>query len=244
MGPGVRQSGLLASGMRKMRFFGAALMAALACAGNALAATYTLHGNAKGMRLAERVIDAFAKVPGYTYTETQFFQMTTTGGKSPSLHYRFGYGSLRAGWTWASEKGAMKLSNNHIVWWRDDLAPASKRAQPVEIVFNGNGKFWAFGSSSHHGCFRPLSSQSEMPYERGFSITGKVDAPRKQSGGSVSLTYTYPWYGASGSATESDTIKGSNDLVDSGVVAAGGHNFGFANFFTGPGAAPDVKLCK
>jgi hypothetical protein len=230
--------------MRKMRFFGAATIAALVCAGSALAASYTLHGNSKGMRLAERVIDAFAKLPGYTYTETQFFQMTTTSGKSPSLHYRFGYGSLRAGWTWASEKGAMELSNNHIVWWRDDLIPVSKRAQPVELVFNGNGKFWAFGNSAHHDCFSRLSSQSEMPFERGFSITGKVNAPQKQRGGLISLTYTYPWNGAAASATERDTIAASNDLVNSGVVTAGGHSFGFANSFKGPGAAPDVKLCR
>ena len=142
-----------------------------------------------------------ATLPGYTYTETQFFQMTTSRGKSPSFQYRFGYSSLPVGWSWASEKGAMGLSNNHIVWWRDDLTPAaSKRAQPVEIVFNGNGKFWAFGSAAHHSCFRPLTADSEMPYDRGFSVTGKVGAPRQQGGGLVSLTSTYPW-GASGVAT-------------------------------------------
>jgi hypothetical protein len=231
--------------MRKMRFCGAALFAVLACAGGAGAATYTLHGNSKGVRLAERVMKAFANLPGYTYTETQFFQMTTTGGKSPSFHYRFGYGSLRTGWTWANEKGAMGLNNNHIGWWRDDLTPAStKRAQPVEIVFKGGTGYWAFGDAAHHSCFRTLKSGSEMPYELGFSITGKVDAPQQQGGGLISLTYSYPWEGTSGTATESDTINGSSHLVESGVVTVSGHNFGFANYFKGPGPAPDVKLCK
>ena len=59
----------------------------------------------------------------------------------------------------------------------------------------------------------------------------------------VSLTSTYPW-GASGVATESDTVNASSHLVNSGVVTVGGHSLGFANFFTGPGAAPNVKLCK
>ncbi len=159
---------------------------ALLCAGGALAATYDLRGNAKGMRLAERVMHAFARIPGYTFRENNFFQIISKGGKKPSLKYAFGFGTLQAGWTWASEKGAMGLSNNDVVWWRDDLTPAnSKRAQPVELVFKGGKGYWRFRSAS---CFRTLSSSAEMPNDRGFVVTGKVSAPKGNT-----LSYSYRW---------------------------------------------------
>jgi hypothetical protein len=229
--------------MKKMRWYGAALTAAVVCglagAGSALGSANTLRGNAQGMKVAERIMHAFAKLPGYTYTETKFFQMTTKGGTSPALHYRFGYSSLPSGWSWASEKGAMRLSNNHIVWWRDDLTPASNHAQPVEIVFNGNGKFWAFGNVHHHGCFRPLASSSQMPFTDGYVVTGKVNGPKNGS-----LSYVYDWGGPSARAHETDNYDGSSYLVRSGVVAVGGYSFGFANNFGGPGPAPDVHQCR
>jgi hypothetical protein len=228
--------------MRNMRWYGAALAAAVACglasAGNALGSADMLHGDAQGMKVAERVMNAFAKLPGYTYTETKFFQLTTRGGKSPALHYRFGYSSLPSGWSWASEKGALRLSHNQVVWWRDDLTPTSGHAQPVEIVFNGNGKFWAFGNARHHGCFRTLSSGSQMPFASGYVVTGKVKAPKHGS-----LTYFYDWGGSSPRAHETDNYDSSSYLVRSGVVTVGGYSFGFANSFGGSGPAPDVHQC-
>jgi hypothetical protein len=228
--------------MKKARAIGLAALCALVGSGSALAATGTLRGNSQGVKVAEHVMDAFSHIPGFTYSQSNFFQMATKGGSSPSLHYRFGYGSLPSGWASATEKGAMALSANHIVWWRDDLIPTSKRAQAVEIVFNGNGKFWAFGGAAHHGCFRPLSQGSTMPYDSGFVVTGKVTKPQQQSG-SIKLTYSYPWAGTSRSATETDIVNGSY-LVSSGKVAIAGYSFSFNNSFGGSGPAPDVHLCQ
>jgi hypothetical protein len=232
-----------------MRFIGVALVAAVICAGGALALAagytgYKLHGNRKGMKLAERVMHAFAKIPGYMYTESNFFQVKTSGGKSPALHYRFGYGSLRSGWTWASESGAMGLSDNDVVWWRDNLKPvSSKRAKAVEIVFKGSRGYWAFGSSASHGCFYKLASGSQQPYRNGFVITGKVSAPT-HSGNTIGLSYTYPWGQTNSKATEMDAISSSTHLVESGQVSIGGYSFNFSNSYRRVPGAPQINLCK
>lgn len=234
--------------MRKMRFFGVVLAAAVVCAGSAVAAAYTgyrLHGNRKGVKDAEKVMDAYAHIPGYMYTERNFFQFKTSGGKSPSLHYRFGYGSLRSGWTWANESGAMGLSNNNVVWWRDNLTPLSRnRAKAVELVFKGGNGYWAFGSSASHGCFRRLQNGSQMPFQHGFVITGDVKKPT-QSGNTTTLRYSYPWAGSSSTASETDAINSSSNLVESGQVSIGGsYNFNFANSYRRVPGAPQINLCK
>ncbi len=234
--------------MRKMRFFGVALVAAVVCAGSAaFAASYTgnrLHGNRKGIKVAEHVMHAFAQIPGYMYSESHFFQIETSGGKSPSLHYRFGYGSLRSGWTWASENGAMGLSRNDVVWWRDDLKPASsKRAKAVEIVFKGSNGYWAFGSSAKHNCFHKLQSGSQQPFKSGFVITGRVDAPQT-SGNMIALSYTYPWGQSSSQAKEVDAINSSTYLVESGKVSIGGYSFNFSNSYRRVPRTPSINLCK
>jgi hypothetical protein len=234
--------------MRKMRFFGVALVAALACAGSAALAAgysgYKLHGNRKGMKVAEKVMHAYAQIPGYMYTESNFFQMKSSGGKSPSFHYRFGYGSLRSGWTWANEKGAMGLSNNDVIWWRDDLTPTSpKRAKAVEIVFKGSGGYWAFGSSASHGCFHHLQSGSQQPYQNGFVITGRVDAPQ-DSGNTIGLSYTYPWGETNSTAKEMDAINSSSYLVESGQVSIGGYSFNFSDSYRRVPGTPQINLCK
>ncbi len=231
--------------MRKMRsrVFGVVAATVLMSAGSALALTYSLSGNPKGVREAEHVMDAFSHISGYTFSEDHFFQLSTSGGNNPSLHYRFGFSSLAGGYSWASERGAMGLSGNHLVWWRDDLSPTSGHAQAVELVFKGSSGYWAFGSSAHHGCFRHLTSSSAPPSDYGFVITGHVGKPR-DSGGTISLTYTYSWDPA-GTATETDRIDRSSNLVNSGHVALrNGYSFSFDNSFGGPGPEPSVNLCK
>jgi hypothetical protein len=230
-----------------MRFIGVALVAAVVCTGStALGAGFTgykLHGNARGMKLAEAVMDAYAKIPGYTYTESNFFQLKTSGGKSPSLHYRFGYGSLNSGWTWATESGAMGLANNNVVWWRDNLTPSSrKRAKAVEIVFKHGNGYWAFGSSAKHGCFRALQGGSQQPYQNGFVITGKVNKPQG-SGNATTLTYHYRWGGSDPRARETDTINRS-DLVNTGQVSISGYTFNFNDSYRRVPNAPQINLCK
>jgi hypothetical protein len=222
--------------MRKM--LGVVTVCALVCAGSAFAAAFTLHGNAKGMRLAERVMNAFGKIPGYTYTQTKFFQVKTQGGKKPSLKYAFGFGTLQSGWSWASEKGAMGLVDNHVAWWRDDLTPTSKHAQPVEIVFKGGSGYWKF-LNGHSTCFWTLNSSSSMPNDHGFVITGKVSAPKGNT-----LSYSYRWGNGQGEAHETDVIASSSHLVTSGHVSIGSYGFSFANRFGNVPVAPGVKVCK
>jgi hypothetical protein len=225
----------------RSRAIGLVAVSALVCAGTALATTDALRGNRQGMKVAERVMHAFAQIPGYRFSESHFFQIVTKGGKKPSLKYAFGFGTLQAGWTWASENGAMGLSKNQVVWWRDDLTPASsKHGQAVEIVFKGANGYWAFGNAAHHSCFRALNSASEMPNDHGFVITGTVSAPKGNT-----LSYTYRWGNGQGEAKETDVIDGSSHLVTTGHVSIGAYSFSFSNRFGGVPGAPSVSnTCK
>lgn len=220
----------------------------LLSAGGALAAV-AMTGNPQGIKLAKRVMRAFAHIPAYGQTEQHFFQMRSSS-KRGTFSYLFGE-AHRSGYVWASESSTVALRNNRVLWWRDELRPTTGHDPPVEIVLNRRGRFSAFGTPRHHSCFTSLRRGSELPYRRGglgYSIGGRVSRPRYQANVAL-LTYAYRW-DSDEKASETDTVDRSTKLVLSGKVTIYLHAvrqfaFEFANSYpkTAP-RPPRVRLCR
>lgn len=220
----------------------------LVSAGAAVAAV-AMTGNPQGIKLAKRVMRAFAHIPAYGQTEQHYFQIRSSS-KRGTFSYLFGK-AHRRGYVWASESATVALHNNRVLWWRDELRPMSGQDSPVEIVLNRRGRFSAFGGPRHHSCFTSLRRGSTLPYRiggLGYSIGGRVSRP-KYRGPVILLTYVYRWE-THETAIETDTIDRSTKLVLSGKVTIYLHTsrqfaFEFNNTYpkTAP-KAPRVKLCR
>lgn len=197
------------------------------------------------MRLAERALEAFSRIPAYTYAERGFFQMSTVGGKTRSFSYYYGYGALRPGFVWASEHGTVALRDNQVIWWRDHLTPlAGGREVPVELVANSQGVFSAFGNASHHSCFSRVQGTVPFPYGgAAYSSNGRYE------NGNSPLRSVYRWWQTNQLASESDVIA-SSGLITSGRVSVApgsglaGFTINFTNSFpSNAGPAPRIDPC-
>lgn len=207
-----------------------------------------VQGNPQGVRLAERALEVFSRIPAFTYTEQGFFQMNTVAGKTRSFSYAYGYGALQPGFVWASEHGTVALRANQVVWWRDELTPLanpSGHEVPVELVANSQGVFSAYGSASRHTCFSRV--QGSVPYPYGgaaYSSNGRY------ANGSSPLHSIYRWWQTNQLASESDVIDPSGQITSGRVsVAPGSGLAGFTIDFTNSfpssaGAAPRIDLCS
>ena len=226
-----------------------AVLCTLAFAGAALAAV-AMTGNPQGIKLAKKVMRSLAQIPAYKQTERGFFQIRTDA-KSGEISYLFGQ-AHRAGYAMASEQETIALHHNHVRWWQDALKPASGNDSPVVLVLDRRGRYAAFGTLQHHGCFKRLAKGSTFPYRvghLGYSIGGRIGAPKYRRSSAI-LPYVYQWK-THQKTTETDVIERQVDLVNSAkvVIAAGkgykGFSFEFGNSYpSGAPTAPKVNLCK
>lgn len=227
-------------------------LCALACAGGALAlaggasASSPLQGNPQGIKLAQRSLAAFDRLPALSYSQRGFFQVNVRPGKNPNVSYYYGYGALHPGYAWAAEHGTVALHDGDVVWWRDDLAPLSGHGSPVELVANSEGVFSALGNAAHHSCFDRVVGT--VPYSYGGSA---YSIAARYKNGTSPLRSVYRWWETGQRAHETDTLASGSGLVTSGTVrvapGAGlaGFEIAFTNAYPGsPGAAPKIKLCR
>jgi X-X-X-Leu-X-X-Gly heptad repeat protein len=206
-------------------------------------------GNPQGVKLAHKVMRAFARIPAYRQSEQHFFQLKY--GANHQFHYRFGEGH-RPGFVWTTEKATVRIHRNHVLWWQDTLKPVSGNRSPVMFVLNKNGRYTAYGTPAHHSCFTKLPRTSMLPYRYGglgYSIGGRMRKPQRGPT-TVLLPYVYRW-AQHLTANESDTISRATKLVLSGKVNITRHDgasvlaFDFANTYPSSAPrAPTVKLCR
>jgi hypothetical protein len=233
-------------------------LAALAVLGNASAAQAApagmarsgMTGNPKGIKLAHEVMKAFGRIPAYGQIEQHFFQIKSNA-KTGTLYYRFGL-PHRAGFYWAREDATVAVSDNHVLWWIDQLKPVGGHQSPVVLLVDKSGRYSAFGTASHHSCFARIGSGSSLPYRYGglgYSIGGRMQAPQSQTKTEV-LPYLYAWH-MHQSAHERDTIERASKLVVSGtvnVIRSDGKRavaFQFANTYPRRRPpAPKVNVCR
>ena len=208
-----------------------------------------VQGNSQGIRLAERALNAFSRLPAFSYTQRGFFQMNSAAGKTPNVSYYYGYGGLRGGFVWAAEHGTVALRGNQVIWWRDDLVPLANpngHEVPVELVANSQGVFSALGNASHHSCFTRVVGSVPYPYGgQAYSANGRY------LNGSPPLRSVYRWWTTDQTALESDAISPGSGLITSGHISVasgpglGGFHIDFSNTFPGSAPpAPNISLCR
>lgn len=226
-------------------------IAALAVAATAVAAD--VGGDPQGIALAQQQAAAYEKVPAETVVERGYVAMNDAQGRTSFFEWQWGSGTIPRGWVHATEHQVVALRNGRIIWWRDDLTPpACHRAlcsvQPVDVVIDRRGAFFAFGDANRHTCYGVLHGST--PVKVGapwFTVRGTFSAPVTQ-GSNVALTYTYGW-GSRQTATETDTVSQATLLDLGGMihVTGGGMRaftvrFSNAHPATAP-AAPRVNRC-
>ncbi len=220
-------------------------------------ASAALGGNARGIALARRVLHAMSTTRVAAYTQTGLVAMDSAEGKTSFFSWRWGAGGVPRGWVRATEHAVLVLNAGRVVWWRDDLVPQVPRCHsalcgptvPVEIVVNGQGHFYAFGSAAHHTCFSRLSGTTPYDFRApAYFIRGLVSAP-VGAGSTLRLSYRYVWSGPQ-YASETDLIAATTSRVLSGVVrvsgsgAASGFAFRFRySYPTLVPTQPRVALC-
>ncbi len=231
-------------------------LASLCLASAAYAAGPT--GNKKAIAFARAEVAAYSHVPSLTYTERGFATMYATLGKQSVFQWRFGSGEVPSGWVKATEHVKIELSKGRVAWWQDNLTPPPCHSfciqQPVELVLDKAGAFFAFGPSKGAKkpltCFSPLSGT--QPYRLGQpveSLFGDFKAPIRH-GSTVLLRSTYP-FGSTAHASETEAVDAGTHLVESWRISVSRSTTGSPAFtysakvhYPGhPLKAPVVKLC-
>lgn len=213
-------------------------------------AAFGLTGNPQAIAIARAAVRAYARLRVETYTETGFIEMNDLEGKSSYFNFDWGQTTLARGWVRATEHGIVALSNGHVVWWRDDLAPppctgiGACHQIPVELLSERRGAFYAFGNAARHTCFGRLRGKQPVDVgEQWNPQNGHFSAPMFGPG-TVKLTYTYP-YGKGRTARETDTLSTRTYLLESGRVAIDGRittRFSSGHPSNAP-KLPKVNLC-
>jgi hypothetical protein len=181
-------------------------------------------------------------------------------GRQSFFSWTWGLGLVPSGFTRATEHYLLRLRNGRVLWWRDDLTPPPCTAPgfcsriPVELVGEHSGTFFAFGSDRSHTCYGHLNGST--PYRVGGAfdtVAGRFDAPARR-GGTIRLTYSYPWFGVARQiATETDTLSARSLLNHSGLVhvARGpgasrpAFTFRFSDSYPARAQpAPSINLCR
>ena len=219
----------------------------------AAVAAASVGGNAQGIALARRQLGAYRKLPAETVTERGYVAINDAEGKTSFFQWQWGSGALPHGWVPATEHAVVALRAGRIVWWRDDLTPPACHVglcgeQPVDVVIDHKGAFFAFGTAARHTCYGKLRGSTPASVGATWvAVRGIFSAPVTH-GSKVALTYTYPW-GKVQTATETDTISQQTLLDQSGVIqVSGGGLPAFTVHFTNghpakAPAAPKVTLC-
>ncbi|MHB1567929.1 MAG: hypothetical protein ACYC0H_01880 [Solirubrobacteraceae bacterium] len=216
-------------------------------------AAASVGGNAQGIALATRQVKAYGKVPAETVVERGYVSINDAEGRTSFFQWQWGSGTLPRGWVHATEHAVVALHAGRIVWWRDDLTPPPCHVglcgeQPVDVVINHKGAFFAFGTAARHTCYGRLRGSTPVSVGAPWSVVrGTFSAPVTH-GSTVALTYSYPW-GKSQTATETDEISSKTLLDQSGVIhISGAGQPSFTVRFTNghpakAPAAPKVNVC-
>jgi len=243
--------------MNKSRLVAIAILSLLATTATALAAAPS--GNQHAIALARAQLRAYSKIRAVSITQTGFASMIDQEGKTSYFDWTWGHGVVPPGWAKATEHELLGLRNGRVAWWREDLTPPPCTGAgictriPVEIVGERSGTFYAFGSAGKHTCYGDLNGTTPNVVGAHFDlVVGRFDAPVRR-GGTIRLTYAYPWFGlATQTATERDTISARTLLLESGRVKVargpGSSRPAFTYRFTDhvpakAPRAPSINLC-
>lgn len=239
--------------MRKARFALVAVLAALLVA--APAAASNTKGSKRGVALAREVERALKHVPVIAYRQTGFVSMYSTLARTSKFDWRWGSGTVPAGWVKATEHITIGMRKGAIAWWRDILTPPSCSSkciqQPVEIVLDKAGAFYAYGpyAKGRITCFNHL--KGTLPHKLGepfYTAFATFSKPSKR-GGSLVMSSRYTWGKAH--AQEREVISPHTHLLERFAVKVskagnGSPAFAFKGEMHYPSHAPKpphVKLC-
>ncbi|HLH64967.1 MAG TPA: hypothetical protein VKV27_04650 [Solirubrobacteraceae bacterium] len=237
----------------RLRFALLAAAGSLAAAG-AAAAAVQVSGNAQGVALARREAAAYRAVRAETVHETGYVVMNALLGAVSVFDWRWGTGVVPPGWVRGTEDGVVALRDGRVLWWRDELTPPVCRSglcdqQPVEVVVDRAGAFYAYGDPARHTCFGRLTGETPVSYRSLWNVPhGRYTAPDYR-GDTVRLSFSYPW-GSRQTAHETDTLSRATLLDRGGVIrVSGGGQRPFTIRFTNTQlarapAAPRVNLCR
>ncbi len=199
--------------------------ALLACATGARAALSAPKGNSQAIAFQRAAATVYRRVPGLTYTVTNFVSMQSLLGQQSSFAWAWGFGYVPSGYTKATERITVRLRNGRIVWGEDDLIPSCLHSpagcvdMPVRVVVDRAGAFWAFNdprAPASVTCFGRLRSNKTPIGRIGQAwINGPhgIDyLPLVRRGDMVLLRYSYAW-GASQRAIETDTYTAAKRIT-------------------------------
>lgn len=243
--------------MNRYRLLAISGLSLLAITATALAAGAS--GSQKAIALARAQQRAYSKVTAVSVTQTGFAAMRDQEGSTSFFSWTWGHGVVPRGFAKATEYEILGLHGGRVTWWRDDLTPPPCTAPgichriPVQLVGERSGQFVAFGSASNHTCYLRLNGSTPNAVGARFdSVVGRFRAPVHR-GGSVRLTYAYPWFGvAKQPATETDTLSSRTLLNQSGRVSVArgpgqgrpAFTYKFSESYPANAGAPPINRCK
>lgn len=243
--------------MNKCRLIVVVGLVVLVSAVTALAAAPS--GDQQAIKLARAQVRAYSRIPALSFTRIGFAAMRDAEGSTSFFDWTWGQGVVPHGWAKATEHALLGVLGGRVAWWRDDLTPAPCTAPgfcfriPVELAGERSGQFVAFGSASNHTCFSPLNGSTPIQVgARVDTVGGRFSAPVRR-GGSVRLTYVFPWRGlATQPATETDMLSARTLLDQSGRIrVARGPGRGrpaftvsYSESYPAQAVPPQINRCK
>lgn len=231
----------------------ATILAAIAApAGVALGAVMNSRSGRAEYKLEARALDGVHTI---TVRQSGGAWIDADQGNPPRAGWYWLAGRAPSGFVRAHAVGTVGAGHGRVLWSRVELIPNCKfnddtcMDNPVVIVSDRSGTFFAYGTLSDHTCFGTATG----PYaKRGSALSGSAadddfDAPRSD-GANVKLTYSFPY--GKGRITETDTIARSTDLPRRSfyAVSAIGHAPAFTSKvsyrYSKATAAPKVNRCQ
>jgi hypothetical protein len=235
----------------------AALVAGAAVLAPAAVAGSTATGDANAISFYGSVLQAETGPSALQYVETGLVWMQSfTGKRSSSFQWRWGV-KRPSGYVAAREQVTVGLHAGIVSWVRDDLRASSRRpgaaGQPFEVVVSKRGIFgrWLLPGKQFR-CYvavRPNDHPFPSPGQALFSAVG-VFSPLVTHGDTVLVTSRWP-YGLGRTATETDSVSASNQLIQASRLRISGSrtqppitvNESFSYLDQAP-PAPRIRLCR
>jgi hypothetical protein len=234
----------------------AALVAGAAVLAPAAVAGTSATGDVNAIAFYGSVLQAENGPAALRYVETGLVWMQSFTGRTSSFQWRWGV-KRPSGYVAAREHVTVGLHAGIVAWVRDDLkasAPSPSGAgRPFEVVVNKRGTFgrWLVAGKQFR-CYlrvRPNDHPFPSPGQALFSAVG-VFSPLVTHSDTVLVTSRWP-YGLGRTATETDTVSASNQLIQSSRLRISASRtqppISVSDTYSYLGhapAAPRVKLCR
>lgn len=233
----------------------AAAMAGMAVLAPAAFAGSSATGDAAAISFYQSVVQAETGPAGLKYVETGLVWMQSYTGRSSSFQWRWGV-KRPPGYLAAREQVTVGLHGGIVTWVRDDMRASSRRpgsaGQPFEVVVNKRGIFgrWLLPGKQFR-CYlrvRPNDHPFPAPGQSLFTAVGDF-GPLVRNGDTVTVTSRWP-YGSGRTATETDTVSATSQLVQSTRLRIGGSRTqppisvtDLFSYLDPAPTAPRIKLC-